>query len=50
MGLNGLMDVAVHPRFAETKLVYLTYSKPMDEQPFDRGAGAGTLRWHRFTT
>jgi glucose/arabinose dehydrogenase len=28
-GLNGLMDVAVHPRFAETRFVYLTYSKPM---------------------
>ena len=30
VGLNGLMDVAVHPRFAETGRVYLTYSKPMD--------------------
>jgi aldose sugar dehydrogenase len=30
LGLNGLMDVAVHPRFSETRLVYLTYSKPMD--------------------
>ena len=30
IGLNGLMDVAVHPRFSETRLVYLTYSKPMD--------------------
>jgi glucose/arabinose dehydrogenase len=29
VGLNGLMDVAVHPRFGETRLVYLTYSKPM---------------------
>ena len=26
--LAGLMDVAVHPRFAENRLVYLTYSKP----------------------
>ena len=26
--LSGLMDVAVHPRFAENRLVYLTYSKP----------------------
>jgi glucose/arabinose dehydrogenase len=31
VGLNGLMDVAVHPRFAETSWVYLTYSKPMGE-------------------
>jgi glucose/arabinose dehydrogenase len=29
VGLFGLMDVAVHPRFEETRLVYLTYSKPM---------------------
>jgi aldose sugar dehydrogenase len=24
----GLMDIALHPRFAENRLVYLTYSKP----------------------
>ena len=27
-GLAGLMDVAIHPRFNENQLVYLTYSKP----------------------
>ena len=27
-GLAGLMDVAIHPGFAENQLVYLTYSKP----------------------
>ncbi|MDP6582513.1 MAG: PQQ-dependent sugar dehydrogenase [Vicinamibacterales bacterium] len=27
-GLAGLMDVALHPRFGENQLVYLTYSKP----------------------
>jgi len=27
-GLAGLMDVQLHPRFAENKLVYLTYHKP----------------------
>ena len=26
--LAGLMDVAAHPRFAENRFVYLTYSKP----------------------
>ncbi len=30
LSFDGLMDVAVHPRFAETRWVYLTYSKPMD--------------------
>ena len=28
--LAGLMDVAVHPRFAENRFVYLTYSKPTE--------------------
>ena len=26
----GMMDVAVHPRFAENNLIYLTYAKPKD--------------------
>ncbi len=30
-GLAGLMDVALHPRFADNQLVYLTYSKPGDD-------------------
>src|SRR6185436_7575873 len=30
VSFDGLMDVAVHPRFAETGWVYLTYTKPMD--------------------
>ena len=28
-GLAGLMDIALHPKFSETRLVYLSYSKPM---------------------
>ena len=27
-GLAGLMDIALHPRFAENQLVYFTYHKP----------------------
>jgi aldose sugar dehydrogenase len=27
-GLSGLMDIALHPRFAENKFVYFTYHKP----------------------
>jgi aldose sugar dehydrogenase len=26
--LSGLMDIALHPRFAENKFIYLTYNKP----------------------
>ncbi|MEQ1870588.1 MAG: PQQ-dependent sugar dehydrogenase [Vicinamibacterales bacterium] len=27
-GLDGLLDIALHPSFAENRFVYLTYSKP----------------------
>ncbi len=27
-GLGGLLDVALHPAFAQNRLIYLTYSKP----------------------
>jgi glucose/arabinose dehydrogenase len=30
VGLLGLLDVALHPRFAENKLLYLSYSKPVE--------------------
>src|SRR5262249_10878377 len=26
--LSGLMDIVLHPRFAENKFIYLTYNKP----------------------
>jgi len=28
MGQGGLLEVALHPRFSENRLIYLTYSKP----------------------
>src|SRR5579864_4434825 len=34
-GNGGLMDVALHPRFAENHLVYFTYTKPVEN---DRGS------------
>jgi glucose/arabinose dehydrogenase len=37
-GLAGLMDLALHPRFNENKLVYFTYHKPPAE-----GTGAGVI-------
>jgi glucose/arabinose dehydrogenase len=37
-GLSGLMDIALHPRFAENKFVYLTYHKP---NPAAAGAAPG---------
>ena len=38
--LGGLMDVVLHPRFAENKLIYLTYSKPRRQRARSRRAGA----------
>src|SRR5689334_2928180 len=34
-GNGGLMDIALHPKFAENHLVYFTYDKPVEK---DRGA------------
>ena len=31
MGQGGLLEVALHPRFAENRFVYLTYSKPGEQ-------------------
>jgi glucose/arabinose dehydrogenase len=37
-GNGGLMDVALHPQFANNRLVYLTYTKPVEN-----GKGTPTL-------
>lgn len=37
-GNGGLMDVALHPRFTDNRLVYLTYTKPVEN-----GKGAPAL-------
>src|SRR5262249_38701129 len=43
--LSGLMDIALHPRFSENKLVYLTYTKPLEKgvtTALARGRWTGT--------
>jgi glucose/arabinose dehydrogenase len=40
-GLSGLMDLALHPRFAENHLVYLTYHKPSAEAAAGGAKGGG---------
>ena len=43
--VHGYMDIALHPQFAENQLVYLTYTKPLDEKRRtvgDRARDAGT--------
>ena len=45
-GLSGLLDVALHPRFAENRFVYLTYHKPAGDKgqvlALARGTWSGT--------
>jgi glucose/arabinose dehydrogenase len=41
--MKGLQDIALHPRFAENRLIYFTYSKPRDEK-----VAAATLARARF--
>src|SRR5262245_39486318 len=42
-GNGGLMDIALHPRFAENRLVYFTYTKPVEN-----GKGTPTLARGKF--
>jgi len=41
--IHGYMDVALHPQFARNQLVYLTYTKPLDEKR--RVAALARGRW-----
>jgi len=41
-GLAGLMDIALHPRFTENKLIYFTYHKPAPANG-TAGNNAGTI-------
>jgi glucose/arabinose dehydrogenase len=42
-GLSGLMDVALHPKFAENKLIYFTYTKEMPGKMVATALGRGKL-------
>lgn len=37
-GLQGLMDIVLHPRFAENRWIYLTYHKPISDDGSQLGA------------
>jgi len=41
-GLAGLMDIALHPRFTENKLIYFSYHKPPGIITLARGQWDGT--------
>jgi aldose sugar dehydrogenase len=42
-GIGGLMDIALHPRFAENSLIYFTYIKPPAAADATRPNAPGTL-------
>jgi aldose sugar dehydrogenase len=43
-GLSGLMDIALHPRFAENGFVYLSYTKPVADNQTTLALARG--RWN----
>jgi aldose sugar dehydrogenase len=48
VSLGGLMDVVLHPRFAENHFVYITYSKPDGKGQIATALARGT--WDRSTS
>jgi len=45
VSLGGLMDIALHPNFAQNRLIYFTYSKPGAEDPAHATTAVGRARW-----
>ena len=48
-GLAGLMEVVLHPKFSETRLVYLSFSKPMGGGAHTSALVRGRLRGMALT-
>lgn len=47
--VHGYMDVVLHPRFAQNKLVYLTYTKPLTTKRPVAAVARGTWDGHAIT-
>src|SRR6185436_9706272 len=47
--VHGYMDIALHPKFAENKLVYLSYTKPLDEKRRVVAVARGKFDGHALT-
>jgi len=45
VSLGGLMDISLHPNFAQNRLIYFTYSKPGAEDPAHATTAVGRARW-----
>ena len=48
-GNGGLMDVALHPRFVDNRLVYFTYTKPVENGKGTPSLARGRLEGHALT-
>lgn len=48
-GLSGLMDLALHPQFAQNGLVYLSYTKPMPGNQTTLALARGRLNGNALT-
>jgi glucose/arabinose dehydrogenase len=47
--LHGYMDVVLHPQFAQNRLIYLAYTKPLDEKRHAIAVARGTWDGHALT-
>jgi len=43
--LGGLLDIALHPKFSENRLLYLAYSKPGADEPARATTAVARARW-----
>jgi glucose/arabinose dehydrogenase len=48
--LGGLLDIALHPNFAQNRLIYFTYVKPGAEDPAHATTAVGRARWDGGST
>lgn len=47
--VHGYMDIALHPKFAENHLIYLTYTKPLDDNKRTTAIARGRLDGNTLT-
>src|SRR5262249_37911755 len=47
--VHGYMDIALHPKFAENKLIYLSYTKPIDDKRRTVAIARGPWDGHGLT-
>ena len=48
-GLSGLLDIVLHPRFAENRLIYISYHKPLPDEAQTVALARGTWNGSALT-